>query len=309
MRLGQLDSSTAVPSLRREDLENSRLVIPPFAEQRRIVSDIEEHFSRLDAAEASLSSAAARLSILEKQIVDEAWTMGFPTSSLEDVLAEPLANGKSVPTDPEGFPVLRLTALRNRRIDLTERKGGAWTAEEAASCVVKRGDFLISRGNGSLSLVGRGGLVSDDPDPVAYPDTLIRARPQKHLCMSEYLALVWDSQPVRRRLESLARTTAGIYKVNQKMLQKIEFPLPSVPEQARFVGRVSSQLDQAAELTHSIGTSAARTQSTRRSILIAAFTGRLVPQDDADEPAALLLSHIAAERPVSKTSRKKKAAS
>jgi hypothetical protein len=38
------------------------------------------------------------------------------------------------------------------------------------------------------------------------------------------------------------------------------------------------------------------TPTLRRSILERAFTGRLVPQDPSDEPAAALLERIAAER-------------
>ena len=44
-------------------------------------------------------------------------------------------------------------------------------------------------------------------------------------------------------------------------------------------------------------------------ILAAAFSGRLVAQDLADEPASVLLERIAVERAAAKPSRKKNAAS
>ena len=47
-----------------------------------------------------------------------------------------------------------------------------------------------------------------------------------------------------------------------------------------------------------------RLQSLRRSVLLAAFSGQLVPQDPSDEPASVLLERIAAERAASKPSRK-----
>ena len=40
----------------------------------------------------------------------------------------------------------------------------------------------------------------------------------------------------------------------------------------------------------------ARSAGLRRSVLKAAFEGRLVPQDPSDEPASVLLERIAAER-------------
>src|SRR5438477_10659089 len=101
---------------------------------------------------------------------------GWARAKLGELLEEPMANGRSVP-DGSGFPVLRLTALKGGRVDLRERKRGAWGAQDASRFRVRNGDFLIARGNGSLALVGRGGLVEDEPDPVAYPDTAIRVRP------------------------------------------------------------------------------------------------------------------------------------
>ena len=87
---------------------------------------------------------------------------GWCWVTVAQVLSKPLANGCSVKSANRGFPVLRLTAVRNGIIDLTERKTGAWTAQEAASFLVRAGDFLVSRGNGSLRLVGIGGLVRHD---------------------------------------------------------------------------------------------------------------------------------------------------
>ncbi|HEX3849903.1 MAG TPA: hypothetical protein VHW01_02990, partial [Polyangiaceae bacterium] len=77
---------------------------------------------------------------------------GWCWASVDELLAEGLANGRSVLTDDAGFPVLRLTALKHGKIDLSERKGGAWSTEEAAPFVVRKNDFLVSRGNGSLAL-------------------------------------------------------------------------------------------------------------------------------------------------------------
>ncbi len=305
-RFGEAGRGVNIRHLGKRGLTSFPVPVPPLPEQRRIVAAIEEHFSRLDAANAAIESARGRNLVLASQLIDAAWEVGFPSVPLQEVLAEPLANGRSVTTDPDGFPVLRLTALRSRRIDLSERKGGAWTAVDATNCLVRRDDFLIARGNGSLSLVGRGGLVDIDPDPIAYPDTLIRARCAKDRCLPEYLALVWDSRPVRRRLESLARTTAGIYKVNQKMLQKIELPVPSVEKQAEFVLRTHDQLELASQLNDSISITQRRSAAFRRSILAAAFSGKLVPQDPSDEPASALLERIAAERAAAKPSRRKR---
>lgn len=57
----KLDSSTTTPSLRRQDLEAQTLVIPPLNEQRRIVVALEDHLSRIDAADSLVSRSIKRL--------------------------------------------------------------------------------------------------------------------------------------------------------------------------------------------------------------------------------------------------------
>ena len=108
------------------------------------------------------------------------------------------------------------------------------------------------------------------------------------------------------QIQSLARTTAGIYKVNQKMLEAIEVPLPTIAKQAEFVIQVQRRLATTDRLLLSLSTSLARSTSLRRSILAAAFSGQLVPQDPADEPASVLLERIAAERAAAKPPRRKR---
>lgn len=258
--------------------------LPPIEEQLRIVDLLEDHLSRLDAADAYLDAAQRRETFLHNQLLEsELAAVDVNQVPLAELLTIGLANGRSVPTQQGGFPVLRLTALRDGRIDLAERKSGAWTADEADRFLVQHGDFLISRGNGSLRLVGRGGLVVDQPDPVAFPDTLIRARPDANRITSEFLALVWNAPGVRRQIEKAAKTTAGIYKVNQKDLNAVSVPAPSVEDQHRVVAAVSESRDALAKLAAEMDRGVRRSAALRRSLLAAAFSGRLTSDLSAPE--------------------------
>ncbi|MFD8230586.1 restriction endonuclease subunit S [Streptomyces sp. NPDC059696] len=143
-----------------------------------------------------------------------------------------------------GFPVLRLTAIADGKIELAEAKEGAWNADQAAPFLVREGDFLLSRGNGSKRLVGRGGMVGAVENPVAFPDTMIRVRVNDELISTSYLRLLWDSLVVREQIEAQARTTAGIYKVNQAILEGISLPLPPLAEQYRIAEALEEQLSR-----------------------------------------------------------------
>jgi type I restriction enzyme S subunit len=65
---------------------------------------------------------------------------------------------------------------------------------------------------------------------------MIRSRPDVAKILPEYLRIIWGSLPVRRQIESRARTTAGIHKVNQKILDSVEFPLPELDTQPESTG-------------------------------------------------------------------------
>ena len=170
-------------------------------------------------------------------------------ATVGQILSEELSNGRSVKSAPTGFPVLRLTALRNGEIEQNEYKIGAWTAEDAEPFLIREGDFLVSRGNGSLRLVGRGGLVRSLESPVAYPDTMIRLRISRYVDR-EFFCYVWNSRLVRRQIETIARTTAGIFKVNQRDLEAAMIPLPPIEEQYVITEEVRCQL---AALDHTMG--------------------------------------------------------
>jgi len=224
-------------------------------------------------------------------------------ATLRRVISEPLANGRSVPDAKDGFPVLRLTALKNRHVNLGERKTGAWTASEAERFLIRRYDFLVARGSGSLSLVGRGGLVDRDPDPVAYPDTLIRVRVSAGI-NPEYLALFWDSDPMRRQVEAKAHTTAGIHKISQQDMLELILAIPPTKEQHEIVRRVQALFTLADTVETQVAAARKRAEELAQAILAKAFRGELVPteaelarREGRDyESASILLARIRVER-------------
>ena len=231
---------------------------------------------------------------------------GWCWATVDQLISEPLSNGRSVQTDPEGFPVLRLTALKENAIDLSERKGGAWTAEAANPFLVAKGDFFVARGNGSIRLVGWGGLVDCEPDPVAFPDTLIRVRLAKGSVLAKLLAHVWNSRWIRDQIEHKAKTTAGIHKVNQTDLSRCVLPVLPMQEQQRVLSELERMTSIALIADQAVAAAEARCYRLRQSILKWAFEGRLVDQDPNDEPASVLLERIRAERPATPSRKSRK---
>ena len=240
---------------------------------------------------------------------DLLWTsewLPWASVSVRALLGAPLVNGRSAKDREGGFPVLRLTALQSGKIDLRESKEGDWSEEDAEPFLVKRGDIFISRGNGSKKLVGIGGRVLHEPMPVAFPDTMIRVRLDTSAVRTEYFLLVWNSWTVRQQIEKAARTTAGIYKINQGHVCGFVLPLPSLAEQSEIVRILDAHVEAARSLEREIDANLARVEALRQSILQMAFSGQLIPQDPTDEPASALLARIRAERGTEPTKRSRR---
>jgi type I restriction enzyme, S subunit len=312
--IAEQGTGSTFAAINRKFLDDLIIPLPPLAEQKRIVAKIEELFSELDAGEESLRKARRLLGVYRQSLLKQAfegkltatWRKQNPhllespeavwrEVEVFEVLTSKPTNGRSVKDRTGGFKVLRLTALRNGMIDLREFKEGDWDASEAANHVVRKGDFLLSRGNGSIKLVGRGGVVLENAD-IAFPDTMIRLPLDLRLVDPSFFVYLWNSEQVRRQIESSARTTAGIYKINQSLLTRYRLPLCSLPEQREIVRLLDEQFTVIEQNEREIDAALKRSAALRQSILKKAFTGQLVPQDPTDEPASALLERIRRER-------------
>jgi type I restriction enzyme S subunit len=86
----------------------------------------------------------------------------------------------------------------------------------------------------------------------------------------------------------------------------IRLPLCSPAEQAEIVRRLDARLEAADALEAEIDGGLTRASALRQSILKKAFSGHLVPQDPNDEPAAVLLEQIKADRAKAPKAKKRK---
>ena len=220
-----------------------------------------------------------------------------------DQVALGMRNGRSVRTRAGGFPVLRLSAITGAVLDDRDTKEGDWGPKEAAPFRVRQGDFFVSRGNGSLDLVGRASFADDCVGEVAFPDTMIRVTfACREQVRARFVAAVWNSEFVRRQITECAKTSAGIYKINQLDLHGVLLPVP----QDRITASHREFELARSHLANRVTIWCQHAFALRQSILKRAFEGRLVSQDPSDEPASVLLERIRAERAAERKRRKRR---
>jgi type I restriction enzyme, S subunit len=117
----------------------------------------------------------------------------------------------------------------------------------------------------------------------------------------EYLTIALMTQ--KSYMDKKANATTIAY-LNKESCNSVPLPLPPFEEQAFIVSQVEAKLSATDHLENSIKANLLRAERLRASTLNMAFSGKLVPQDENDEPASVLLERIRALR-VAEGGRKK----
>ena len=129
--------------------------------------------------------------------------------------------------------------------------------------------------------------------PACFPDSIIGVLFVPSLVSVEYVELFM--QNVKVQVSNDAHATAQ-KNINNQILRKLAIPLPPVAEQRTIVARAVAQISAVDQTMADVDTKLGDSGKLRQSLLHAAFTGNLLPQDPNDEPALKLVERIAANR-------------
>jgi type I restriction enzyme S subunit len=173
------------------------------------------------------------------------------------------------------FPFLRVANVTAAGLNLSEVHQIQLFPGELERLRLQRGDLLVVEGNGSASQIGRACSWDGSIDNCVHQNHLIRVRPLAGL-LPEYLEIVWNSPGNRSALSRLASSSSGLHTLSVAKLKSLTMPLPDVEVQRRLVESVSSQREAGARALLAVRAAEARGRTLRRSLLDAAFAGRLV---------------------------------
>ncbi|MEY4299776.1 MAG: hypothetical protein RIR25_1012, partial [Verrucomicrobiota bacterium] len=334
---------TTVHSIEFPALQDFTIPLPPLAEQKRIVAKIEELFSELEAGEESLRLARRQLATYRQSLLKQAFegklTQTWRTQN-PDKLESPTES--NIATDElEGFPDLpeswRYTRFGEsiRHIDAgksfrcEERRPtpdeigvakvsavtwGEYDEAESKTCIdpekvnpdyfIRSGDFILSRAN-TIELVGACVIVHKVTQRVMLSDKTLRLTIADAL--KPFFLHYLRSRHGRREIEK--RSTGNqesMRNIGQDRIRSIVVPECSLPEQQEIVRLLNEQFEAIERNEQELDVALQRSEALRQAILKKAFTGRLVPQDPADEPATELLARLQEERaPSTRLVRKK----
>ena len=320
-----IDSSTTIPSLRRDDVYTLQMILPPLNEQKRIVSKIESIFAQIDAERKSLDNAKVLLKQCRQSVLKSAF------------------EGKLVPQDPNDEPaeVFLRKMHKNSKKELVFEKESlpkGWTKTTIGYIYDLVGGGTPSTKirkywKGDISWISSAdihGLYDIRPRRKITPEAIKNsatnlvpagsiivvtrvglgkiARTKTPLCFSQDsqalienvsfthpdYVLYYLSQTVQLFKHTSRGTT--ISGVTKKQLSQLTLPLPPTNEQKRIVSKIESIFGRIDSTGKSLDAALSKMDLLKKSVLRRAFEGKLVPQDPNDEPASALLERIKKEK-------------
>lgn len=282
--LRRLDSSTATPSLRRQDLESVPLTKPRLAEQRRIVEVLEDHLSRLDAADVELHRAQSRSDVVLlaalRAHVESSRSAGIPFRPIGEFASTSL--GKMLDakrTTGEPTPYLANINVRWGHFDLDSLKSVPLTSAERDRLELVAGDLIVCEGGEP----GRCAVWDRDGSGIVYQKALHRVRLHDRLQIEpQYVALMLRECIQSGRADRLFTGTT-IKHLPQEKLRLIELPLPDHAVQLAALDNLANVANANGRLTASLAGARSRGSALRRAVLAAAFSGKLTGHHTDDE--------------------------
>ncbi len=227
---------------------------------------------------------------------------GWVWASVEQIASDepyslaigPFGSNLKVPDYREsGVPLVFVRNIRSGNYGGTHTKYVTpEKAEELSAHRVDAGDVLITK-------------MGEPPgDADVYPDgqpsaiitaDCIRVRCWAGLVRPDLLKATINSHIGRQQIEPMTQGVAQ-KKVSLGRFTSLAVPVPPIQEQDELIALLGSATREIEAQEAAVGLSLKQSTAQRQNILRAAFSGQLVPQDPADEPASVLLERIRAER-------------
>ena len=271
------------PNVNGTILGEVRFPLPSLPDQRRIVAEIEQQFTRLDAGVAALRRTQANLKRYRAAVLKAACegrlvpteTENWKDGTLADVLVS-IDSGKSFKCD-ERPPTQNETGVAK----VSAVTWGTYNELESKTCLdpekieerylIRPGDFLFSRAN-TIELVGACVITQNVTLRVMLSDKLLRFR--FAASVSPSWVLYWlRSDFGRHEIERLATgNQESMRNIGQARIRQIRFKVPPLAEQTRIIAEVERRLSVVDELESVVKASLQRATRLRQSTLQNTFT-------------------------------------
>lgn len=272
--------------------------LPPLPEQRRIADKLDALLARVDAGRERLERVPKlvkqfRQAVLSGELTRE-WRGGGEAEWEETtlgVVARWSSGGTPSRSNPAYFggpiPWVKTGELRESYITSAEESLTLLGLQNSSAKLFPAGTVLIAIYGATIGRVGILGIEA------ATNQACAAAIPVEGKMTRDYLYYFLRAE----KAALIEKGQGGAQpNISQAILKEHEINLPSLPEQAEIVRRVEALFAIADRLEQRYQSALASFDRLTPALLAKAFRGELVPQDPTDEPAAVLLERIRAQR-------------
>jgi type I restriction enzyme, S subunit len=252
--------------------------IPPIPTQHRIVAEIEEKLSRLDAAQSALLRAQANLKRYRASVLQMACDQALLSAPLESFGKHVvhIESGKSFkceerpPKDHE-IGVAKVSAVTWGEYDEQQTKTCKDESRIEERYLIKSGDFLFTRAN-TIELIGACVIAKHVALHIMLSDKILRFHFAGSL--DKRWALLWlKSHFGRREIERLSTgNQESMRNIGQERIRQIQIAVPSLETQSEIINDVERRLSVIDRTEQTLRTQLERAKRLRQSILQQAFS-------------------------------------
>jgi type I restriction enzyme S subunit len=252
--------------------------LPPLDEQDRIVSVLENHFSRVDAGRDYTHAARCRAGRWERAALDAALSRSAAGSvPLRQLVARVEAGksfgGSAPPATENEWGVVRVSAMTWGEFRPDENKSVSAERVDPRH-EIRPGDVLVSRAN-TTDYVGAPVFVRQTRPGLLLSDKSLRLVPVDGVDRA-WLAEALGTRTVRRQMSALATGTKdSMRNISQANLLSVSVPATPHAKQAEVVHACAAIREEAARLAAALSAADLRAHNLRRRLLSAAFRGEL----------------------------------
>lgn len=235
--LGFQSTGSTYPTCSKEDILSYEINLPTIEQQRKIIKEFEYIYSLIKNREEQINYfnsliKSKFINIFGNPITNEKkWNV----TKLSELGT--LKNGMNFNRDDDGYKIKFLGVGEFKygcNIDenslLQELSLSEKPKEEL---LLKEGDIVFVRSNGSKELVGRSVLICNLKFETTYSGFCIRFRNESNLVNSNFLINLFQLEDFKKALLKDSRG-ANINNINQQMLSNIDVILPPLEIQNKF---------------------------------------------------------------------------
>lgn len=219
------------------------------------------------------------------------------SATLDECLTS-MINGTTKPQNEEGngYLVSRIETIQNAKFDTDRMKYiDNLTSEYFDKFKYQYGDIALSHIN-SYEHIGKTAIYEGEPKDLIHGMNLLRLRPNLGRCIPKYMYWFMQSLTFRRAVQLEVSHSVNQCSINQKKLKTIHIPLFSLDDQKKIVDSIEKYFFAIDMGIEKIKLTNTNLNIYKKSVLNAAIRGKLIPQEDNDEPASIFLEEIKAKK-------------